>query len=372
MIIQNILKFNILILLLFALFPNTGLSQEDYIKLRVAIHCDSKISVGKYTIDELVSILDEQKLDAAFITDHDNMAAEYGIFPFQNILKYRYQRPSIHTYGFKNYLERIKYLDNLYPNLGFYPGIEAVPFYHWEGSLIQQNICLKNWHRHLLVLGMNNSTDFKKLPSILNKQYGSFSINKIIWGLIFLSGSMFCIFKFFYFRNRIKNFSKKRHGIDIIQNKVDVINKKRSIKKASKGGIKLPYSYRVSEKTKTQKKKLYFYRLLIVCGFIICIIGFLDNIPFRELKYSSYHKDYGIGPYQDLIDYVTHKGGLVFWAHPEVSNKTSLWKIKIETPSYAHLLMKAKNYTGFAIFWEGMKQVGRIGGIWDIILNQYW
>jgi hypothetical protein len=33
--------------------------------------------------------------------------------------------------------------------------------------------------------------------------------------------------------------------------------------------------------------------------------------------------------------------------------------------------MWTRNYTGFAIFWEGMREIGKPGGVWDKVLKQF-
>ena len=35
------------------------------------------------------------------------------------------------------------------------------------------------------------------------------------------------------------------------------------------------------------------------------------------------------------------------------------------------MITETENYTGFCIFWEGMKSIGRPGGLWDMVLDEY-
>jgi hypothetical protein len=117
-------------------------------------------------------------------------------------------------------------------------------------------------------------------------------------------------------------------------------------------------------------------------GWVFIFIGFLflaNNFPFRNVKYTQYSGFVGLSPYQEVIDYVKDKGGLIFWAHPEagenvdIPNIVNLGKFNVKTitlPYYEDLL-NTTNYTGFAIFWEGYEKVGKIGGIWDKVLLEY-
>ena len=63
-------------------------------------------------------------------------------------------------------------------------------------------------------------------------------------------------------------------------------------------------------------------------------------------------------PYQNLIDYANSRGGLTFWAHPEVSNVDKTGPVGIETDEHSDYLLKTRDYTGFAVFYEGFKKVG--------------
>ncbi len=111
------------------------------------------------------------------------------------------------------------------------------------------------------------------------------------------------------------------------------------------------------------------------------IFGYIlySEYPYLPLKYDQYHGNPGGGPFQELINYVNNNQGMIFWAHPEVSHtemrplKIPLLKqtIKIETEAYPKMITETKDYTGFAIFWEGMKTIGHPGGLWDIVLDEY-
>ena len=45
--------------------------------------------------------------------------------------------------------------------------------------------------------------------------------------------------------------------------------------------------------------------------------------------------------------------------------------MSFETRAHPHLLLETKDYTGFSIFYEGYKIVGKPGGVWDKILTGY-
>ena len=363
--------YRFIFLLPFVGFPGLSQAQNEYIKLNAAIHCDTQISGGKYSPEELAVFFEEQNLDVAFITDHDHVSAEYGFFPFRNVFKYRHHRPSIYTYGEGNYFNKINSINKQYPNIFVFPGIEAVPFYHWEGSLLQKNLRLKNWHRHLLVLGLNRAEDIEVLPSLINKQYSRYSALKILAGIISFLGLIYCVLTYLKILNTRKSPNSVQPNLHMVKNRTEktVITKNGHVIEQMQNV--LPYSYKISNYPSLKKQGNRGKKTLLIIGFFVCVLVIINSYPFKVQKYSQYDIDYGAQPYQDLIDYVNKKNGLIFWAHPEATFQSNVWKIEMDTPAYPELLLQTFNYTGFAIFWEGMKKVGCPGGIWDMVLNQY-
>jgi len=325
--------------------PNRG-----YILLKTGLHFDSQVSGGQYTLPELANIIARYGLDAGIITDHDNMKVTYGIRPFDDFLKFSITENSINTYGASKYVNEIIALDASYPNVILIPGIEAVPYYYWEGSPLLENLVLRDWHTHLLVFGLENPQTIANLPSIPNhlgykkptgKIFKYIAENFMYFALIALYFLLFILFFIFIIR--------RKHGL------VDIARASRHHHRG----------YRFS------------FLALLFAG----LFGFIlyTQYPFLPLKYTQYERDAGSGPYQELINYVNENDGLVFWAHPEVSHLEKRQvniplmsqTITIATEAYPQRIMDTKNYTGFAIFWEGMKTVGKPGGLWDMALNEY-
>ena len=98
------------------------------------------------------------------------------------------------------------------------------------------------------------------------------------------------------------------------------------------------------------------------------------NMPLvtnRKSRFDVYHGDEFTRPYQDLIDYVIKKGGLIFWSHPEIEENTLKDGIRLVTVPYQWDLIGTYNYTGFGIFWRGYGETGKPMGLWDRILTEY-
>ncbi|HCK99156.1 MAG TPA: hypothetical protein DHW42_03510 [Candidatus Marinimicrobia bacterium] len=349
---KRAMKYRAITFLISSLFFFNSYSQADqkYIRLKTGIHFDSKVSGGSYTMAELAGIASSYGLDAIIVTDHDNMKVTYGISPFQNFLKFSIEENSISKYGIENYLQEIEQISKVYPDIIFIPGVEAVPFYYWEGSPFNMNLSLRNWHTHMLVFGLTGAEAYNNLPSIANGGLGHKKPSGDFMKYIsenFIHFSMICLYLILFL---LAAFS--------------IVRK----------------SYRRRDITHIQKKE-YIYKFSWKALFITLIFGYIlySEFPFLPVKYDQYHGNQGAGPFQELIDYVSAKNGLTFWAHPEVAHTEMQpvkfpfldQTIKIETEAYPQMVTETKNYTGFCIFWEGMQTIGCPGGLWDIALDEY-
>ena len=48
------------------------------------------------------------------------------------------------------------------------PGIESAPYYYWQGSIFNDDLVIKDWHKHMLVIGLSNPADLEYLPVMGN------------------------------------------------------------------------------------------------------------------------------------------------------------------------------------------------------------
>ncbi|MCD6204158.1 MAG: hypothetical protein J7L22_00675 [Candidatus Marinimicrobia bacterium] len=344
-------RTTIFFLICLSFLNSTAQISRPYQRLKVGIHFDSIVSGGNYTMGELAGIANTYGLDVAIITDHDNMKVSYGIQPFQKFLKLSIKENSISTYSVEKYLQEIDQINKIFPNIIFIPGVEAVPYYFWEGSPMYNNLKLRNWHTHFLVFGLNTVDAFKNIPSLANGGLGYKKPGKDLMKYIsenFMYFSMIALYIIIFlisFFNIIKR-SRRRYDIAHI--------------------------------TRHKRKKYRFSKGAFLSALIFGYVLYAE-FPFLPDKYDQYHGNQSPGPYQELINYVNRKGGLIYFAHPEVSNSLVRpvkipflsQSINIKTDAYPQLITETKNYTGFAIFWEGMKTIGRPGGLWDIALDEY-
>jgi len=303
----------------------------EYIQAPLAIHISSTISDGDLSPEEIVRIARNNGFKAVIITDRDYLQWEYGLWPLRNLIKTRQSMSSLATYGAERYLQKIAALQQQYSDIIIIPGTEAAPFYYWEGSPYTPGFKIKSWHKHMLIIGLDKASDYENLPSVSNKK----SLRQP-WE----TADLFLLWPFLLLLLGVISVRKRKYNYTDEQ-----------------GHALGPYSS--------------FWRTLGMTLIFFSILGIVNNYPYRRLVFDQYHGDQEVQPYQFLIDYANRHGALTYWAHPEAVNISKRNDISIETEYYAENLLQARYYTGFAIFYDGFKKVGTVGGLWDTILHEY-
>jgi hypothetical protein len=308
-----------------------GLCAERYIQVPAAIHISSTISEGKHTISEIAEIAHKNGIKTVIVTDFCFSSIEYGIWPFRNVVRRTKEFSSVFKYGIDKYLASLRDVQRRYPDMVFVPAVETAPFYYWEGSVLKNNLTLHDWHKHILVIGLDSPASYRKLPIMGNTAGLSvpFAVRDLcrLWPLLVIIAGIGCL---------------------------------------------------VISRIKYQAYYVGFRHFCLVPHFIVgvalILIGLLftyNNFLVCPLKFTQYQSRAGIAPYQHLIDYVNMHGGLTFWAHPEAENREDAGMLKVETREYTSDLILTDGYTGFAIFYEGYKKIGCPGCAWDELLVSY-
>jgi hypothetical protein len=321
-----LIVFTCLLLCNSSLFVNASYA-EQYKLIPSVIHIHTTIGSGEDTPEEIVEIARKSGIKVVIFTEHDTMKWTYGVPPLKTIIQKVVNQNSIHKYGAANYINTIEELNKKYPDMVLIHGAESIPFYYWQGSFFKKTLALVKGNEHILVLGLETPSDYEDLPSVGNGFPGVFDIE--------------CIFRlwpvsFFIFGWCLISLSKK------------------------------PSSTKHKHSNNKEPGKV----LGIVCFFVGAVF-FVNNFPFKTPLYDQYHGEQGVGPYQYLIDHANHNGALTFWAHPEVEKAMEQDDINVISAPYEEDLLKTFDYTGIAVFSEGMRHVGPPGGIWDKILLQY-
>ena len=306
----------ILFLVMFALTIIASAQTEEYLQIPGLIDLRTDFSDGSHSLEQIIKLAKKQGFDVLFITDHDRKVLEYGVRPFQNIIKKRVEAASINKNGPDKYLNMIRSASKQYPEMILIPGAESAPFYYWRGSYFKKSLTVCNWEKHLIIVGMETPEDFKKLPILHNGFSAKYLSSRISIGFFLL-------------------FIPLAAGLFLIT-----------------------------------KRKILRYSGIVLT--FLSLLLLLNNHPFRSSPYDPYHGDQGIAPYQLVIDYVNSRGGMAFWNHPET--KSGSGKIDFifkDTPPHPQVLTESKNYSGFAALYGESPTVTEPGSVWDSVLKEY-
>lgn len=314
------------------LFLLPGVARANLVQVPGAVHVhDADAGSGKLSILQTVELARRTHLGVVIFNDHDNFVVEYGLPPFRHLLKKAEPRPSIQAYGAQRYRETIQTAGEQTPGVITVDGTEAVPAYYWDGSVWGGHPLVRNLHKHLLVIGFPDPKDYDRIPSLVTGFPRPLSLRCLLslWPLPVAFIGIGMIIR-----------ARRRAVLD------------------GEGGSAWP-------------------------GVFVTALGtvfLVDNFPLCS-PYDQYHGDPGEGPYQAVIDYANARGAMTFWAHPEVpqrlaeplSSPFSAFgdSLVFETLPYTTSLSTTSGYTGFAIFEEGMRVIGRPGGVWDQALIEY-
>ncbi len=315
-------------------FPACRVCAEEGFEYRwipVGLQVSTSISDGVFSLDDVVDAAHETGLNALIVTDRDVMRWEYGLWPLRRLFRRTIEASSISTYGFSNYLQDIEFYSKKYPELILIPGTETAPFYCWRGSLLMRTLKLCDWHRQILVVGLTEPQDYRDLPVVSHPA----SIRRALrWSDIF----------------RLFPFAMIALGVLVF--------------------FRREYPYK-DEKGRECGRFSMKGRVAGVAAVLLGVLFLTNESPFLPVAYDPFTRNAGYSPYQRMIDYVHEHGGLTFWAHPEAANVSGRDGIGIETAAHPEALVETTGYTGFAIFSEGYKVVGRPGGAWDQALIAY-
>jgi len=300
-------------------FSAAGFCQADeWVQVRGVVHVQTDFDgSGVFSIDQLVTMAKEKGIDVLIPTDHDLQVMEYGVAPLRNLLKRREERASVIQAGPEKFLGKIDRANRRQKDVLVIPGVQSSPFYYWSGNPLSGTLTANGYRKELLLIGLRSPQDYRRLP-IMHRGLSTRHIKNLMPAtLFFFAALLICIFL------------------------------------ALQKGI---------------------YR---VCGLVLgalSILLLIDAHPFKSSRFDPYHGDQGIAPYQDLIDYVTARGGLVFWAHPESNFGVSgdqIGPVSLATEHYPEYLISSQNYTGFEALYGDTVTVTEPGKHWDRVLVAY-
>jgi hypothetical protein len=295
--------------------PAAGAAGAEF---SAVIHVHSTVSSGRHSLEELVAMARSLGIDVLVPTDHDRVAMEYGLPPLRNLLKIRRENPSVLRGGADGYLREIARLNGVQDAVRLIPGVQSSPFYHWSGSPFRGDLTAHDYQKELLLIGMPDPGDYARLPVLHNGLSLTPQSARLPGFGAAIAGSLAAWLLFRRARGRL--------------------------------------------------------RMAAAALALAGLFAAADRHPFSLSRFDPYHGDAGIAPYQDVIDHVRARGGLVFWAHPESNHPVagvSIGPVTLVTGHYAEDLARARGYTGFAALYGDNQTITAPGGIWDRLLIAY-
>ncbi len=310
-------RVQICILVLMATLSGAAADAQDLIQIPGVISVHTSFGSGAYPLEELVKIAKEKGIEVLIPTDHDLVAMEYGIFPLRNIIKKRAEKKSVIRMGPEKYLNAIAQINKTQKDVLIIPGVQSSPFYYWTGSPFQGDLTANDYRKELLLIGMLKADDYMNLP-LLHRGFSRNFVSTYLPRFIVFILSLLL-------------------------------------------GIYLSF----------QRGK---YRFCGVAAVLISAIMLFNHHPYQSSRFDPYEGNQGIQPYQDVIDYVDERKGLVFWAHPEsryAEGGIKTGPITLQTRPYPDALLESEDYTGFSGLYGDSTTAETPGRQWDQTLVEY-
>lgn len=298
------------------------------VPLRAAVHVHSTASTGMLSLESLAQRAERQGLDALILSENFTLRYDYGLRPFDGIIKYRVTFPSVMEYGIERFLKEVQAVRQRHPNLIIVPGVEVAPHYYWTGSLLGRDLTMHNAQRNLLVIGLDKAEDYASLPARGNPRSFAWDGKSIMNGLPLLL--MIPALWFWLPRKR-----KAMEWHEPVR----------------------------------PRRRLAAATVVLLCAGLA-----INAWPITSPAFSSYDAQAGYQPYQALIDAATERGALVFWSMTEARDFSQhsfgpLGTVTVKTEPHPESLILTHGYTGFGGLYQDTRRVTAPGGIWDQALQ---
>lgn len=305
---------------------------EGVLQVKVAFHVHTTSSTGALSLEEVVKEARREGIGAVILTDNFLLRFEYGLFPFQGLLRKVVEKPSVLRLGNGRWLQSIEAARVKFPDVILIPGVEVLPHYYWTGSPFTGDLTLWDIQKNLLVVGLSRPEDYERIPVIGNGaafRFGWTGLLKLALALIAIGG-----------------------GILLLRTRRERV-------------------IRLTHFTLTVPKR---YRLLGYCALGIGALLLLEAAASSEI--NPYRGNLGIAPYQRVIEYAESRGGTVFWSFPEVRDFERVelgrfGKVTVRTEPYPEALLQSQGYTGFGAVYPDTVTFTEPGREWDQLLLEY-
>ncbi len=303
-----------LLLLWTLLAPSVPWDERGLITITGAADLRTIYSDGADSVKDLALRAKGLGLDSIIINDHLTYEIEYGIFPFQNLAKYKKTLSSLKVNGLENYFQAVKETQKEIPEVIIIPGIEVSPLYWWSGSFLNNTITAHDWEFHLGILGLEDPDVIRNIPAVHNEFTTPPTRERNIRFYILTLALLFSFLCMIRYRR------SRWVGLFVLLNLLLVVN--------------------------------YF--------------------PANGPEMDIYREPDGVNPSQEVIDYVKDHGGISVWHHMEaLDGITTKANIKFHTPAHPEDILKTEGFTGFQGVYEDRITITDPGKQWDKALMEY-
>jgi len=287
---------------------------------RVVLHVHSSFSPkGSISLERISELASSRGIDALIMSDDALTSWTYGLWPFRRLISTTISLPAVLSIGITRYLAEIRRVNELSRECLLIPGLEIAPYYTWSGNPVRE-LLLDHANKDLVVAGLSTAAAWDRLPAINNPHSRRVRLRSLLF--LFWPAALIIL------------------GIAILWH--------------GRG------------------------RVARIAAGVICLIAggafAIQYYPYTVYPFSPFRTDAGEQPYQLLIDYVRQHDGIVIWSGPEATNfleGVRYGRVVVRTRPYPDALINTTGYTGFAYFYEGFREVGVPGGVWDQLLDAY-
>lgn len=297
----------ILIGLIILYFGKINVFAEEYKVVRGVIDIHSQISDGLFSQEQIAESAQEKGIKVLIFCESALRKWEYGLWPLRNVIKKTYQENSVSRLRISRYMKKFIAMQKQFPDLVLIPGLEVSPFFYWEGSFFSKNLTLMDYYKQFLIIGLDQN--YEGMPITGNRKFLYLSKEALfsLWPLSFIIAGI-------------------------------ILFRKRPL-------------------------RIYF----ILAG----ILFLANNVPFTVSRFNTYQGYQGVKPYQDLINYVKRRQGLVFWAHPNLLSQRRYFGIELCTLPHSEELFLTSGYIGFGLTRKDKTEIAEPDDVWDKMLLEY-
>jgi hypothetical protein len=153
---------------------------EEWKRVAATLHLHPDIGGREVSAWPAFAALAQKKgIDVLIPTDHFSNRWEYGVPPFEGLVRFTLRRRDVVRIGTEKYASDLMKMEKAVPGLIIFPGVETHVAYRWTGHPVRRDLTLHDSQRHLLVFGLSQS-DLETLPVQSNPAAGRFAWMRLV------------------------------------------------------------------------------------------------------------------------------------------------------------------------------------------------